>query len=396
MVLEVNPAALSKKTCCRRQLRPALQYLPLFIAFFASVTAITFSIRAYNSTKFVLLKRPIRVSPYFKSISHVGLKNWELCAIEQDALDMIVDQAGEHTAPVMIELHSPVIPTTDVQSNTTTYVRTTYHFTPHAVETSASWSWFEAPEHDDILVDAEFPYNDDDALFASFPEEYWSCHNLSFDSRSIVNDRLWIISRVFFTLGTVIGVSASILLAFLLVLRAKGIDTKRLCSQEESVDQTSSQNDLAIPSLEERKEQSIMSIKMEMHMLDINTSGCRQIAVCFLVTYLMQSLTLLFLNGKVCVSQQCSLSAGARSLITACVLWVISALMLIFMLTKRRKNQKRLREMRRQIARIQKAQTEENSLESELHKDRDSDVLNTTIDTSDDSDTSEIVQKEDV
>ena len=137
-----------------------------------------------------------------------------------------------------------------------------------------------------------------------------------------------------------------------------------------------------------------MSIKIEMQMLDINTSGCRQIAVCFLIAYLMQSLTLLFLNGKVCVSQQCSLSAGARSLITACVLWVVSALMLIFMLTKRRKNQKRLRTMRRQIARIQRAQAEENSLECELRKDRDNDVLDTTIDTSDDSDTSDIVQKE--
>lgn len=139
-----------------------------------------------------------------------------------------------------------------------------------------------------------------------------------------------------------------------------------------------------------------MSIKIEMQMLDINTSGCRQIAVCFLIAYLMQSLTLLFLNGKVCVSQQCSLSAGARSLITACILWVISALLLVFMLTKRRKNQKRLREMRRQIARIQKAQAEENSSASDLRKNRVNDVLDTTNDTSDDSDTSDIVQNEDV
>ena len=97
MVAEVNPAAVSNKRSCSRQLGTAVQYLPLFISFLASVTAITFSVRAYNSTDFVLLERPIRVSPYFKSISHAGLKNWELCAIVQDALDMIVDQAGENT-----------------------------------------------------------------------------------------------------------------------------------------------------------------------------------------------------------------------------------------------------------------------------------------------------------
>lgn len=389
-------AASNKGNSCSRQLRPALQYLPLYCAFFLSVTAITFSIRAYNSTHFVLLGRPIRVSPYFKSISHVGLMNWELCAIEQEALDMIVDQAGEHTAPIMIELRSPVVPTTEIQSNTTTYVRTTYHFTPHAIESSVSWSWFEAPVHDDILVDADYPYNDDDEILASFPAEYWSCHTLRFNSRNIVNDRLWIMSRFFFTSGAVIGFSATILLAFLLVLRAKDVDTKRLCCQEESSDRTSSQNDLAIPSFEERKEKSIMSIETEMQMLDTNASGCRQIAVCFLIAYLMQSLTLLFLNGKVCVSQQCSLSSGARSLITSCVLWVSCAMLLIFMLSKRRKNEKRLRQMRRQIAMIKERQSRENNLANELRRDRDNDVLDSTFDTSDNSDSSDIAQKEDV
>ena len=52
--------------------------------------------------------------------------------------------------------------------------------------------------------------------------------------------------------------------------------------------------------------------------------------------------------------------------------------------------------MRRQIARIHKAQADENNLESELRKDRDNDLFDTTIDTSDDSDTSDIVQNEDV
>eukprot|EP00984_Skeletonema_dohrnii_P038199 scaffold41149_cov172-Skeletonema_dohrnii-CCMP3373.AAC.1 len=385
----------SSERSCSRQLGQALQYnLPLYVAFFLSVMAMTFSIRAYNSTNFVVLECPIRV-PYLKSIRQIGLISWELCALEQEALDKIIEQvgdgyAGEDIAPVMIELYSAVIPTTDLQSNTTNYVRTTYHFTPHAVETSASW--FEAPVHDDILVDADYPYNDDDAFLASFPEEYWSCHTLRFNSRSIVNDRLWILARFFFTLGTVTGFAAMILLTFLLVLRAKDVDSRRLHIEEPK----SRQIELATPSLEERKEQSITSIETEMQMLDTNTSGCRQISICFLIAYLMQSLTLLFLNGEVCVSQKCSLSNGARSLIISCILWVFCALLLIFMLRKGRKNQMRMRQMRRKIARIKEQHKEEDSAASELRKNTDNDVLDTTFDTSDDSDTSDIVQKEDV
>jgi hypothetical protein len=196
-------------------------------------------------------------------------------------------------------------------------------------------------------------------------------------------------------LGTVTGFAAMILLTFLLVLRAKDVDARHL-HIDESLDRKSRQIELATPSLEERKEQSITSIETEMQMLDTNTSGCRHISICFLFAYLMQSLTLLFLNGKVCVSQKCSLSNGARSLITSCILWVFCALLPILMLRKGRKNQRRLRQMRRQIARIKEQHADEGSATSELRKNTDNDVLDTTIDTSDDSDTSDIVQKEDV
>jgi len=341
--------------------------------------AITFSIRSYNSKHFVVLERPIRVSPYLKSIRYVGLSSWELCALEQDALDKIIEQvgvgyAGEDTAPIMIELHSPVVPTTDLQTNTTTYVHTTYHFTPHALETSAAW--FEAPAHDDILATAAFPYNDDDSFQASFPAEYWSCHTLRFNSRSIVNDRLWILARFFFTLGTVIGFIATILLTFLLVLRAKDVDERRM-RQRDSLERRSSQ----------------------IHLLDINTSGCRQISACFLIAYLMQCLTLLFLNGNVCVSQRCTISSGARSLITSCILWVLCALLLMLMLEKGRKNRKKLRELRKRDSRMRKQQAEKDSGNIELRENIDSNILDTTFDTavsSDDSDTSDRVQKEDV
>ena len=372
-----------------------MQYLPLYIAFFLSVMAITFSIRAHNSTYFVMLERPIRVSPYFKSIRHVGFTNWNLCALEQHALDKIIEQLGEgydgeDTAPVMIDLHSHVVPTTDLQTNTTTYVQTTYHhhFTPHAIETSTSW--FEAPEHDDILVNVTYPYSDDDELLASFPAEYWSCHTLRFDSRSIVNDRLWILARIFFTFGTVIGFAAAILLTFLLLLRAKGVDERRI-RQDDSLERRSSQLELAMPSSEKRKKKSITSIETEMHMLDdINTAGCRQISVCFLIAYLLQCLSLqLFLNGNVCVSQRCSLSSGARSLITSCVLFVICALLLTVTLEKGKKNQKKLRQLRR-TSRKRKQQAEGD----EFCENSDDGVLDTTANS--DNGISNSVQKEDM
>lgn len=360
---------------------PAMKYLPLYIAFFLSVMAITFSIRTYNSTHFVVLERPIRVSPYLKSIRYVGLSSWELCAIEQDGLDKIIERvgvgyAGEDTAPVMIELHSHVVPTTDLQTNTTTYVHTTYHFSPHALETSAAW--FEAPVHDDILGTSTFPYIDDDSFQASFPPEYWSCHTLRFNSRTIVNDRLWILARISFAIGTMIGFMATILLTFLLVLRAKDVDELRR-RQDDYLERGSSR----------------------IHLLDTNTSGCRQISACFLIAYLMQCLTLLFLNGSVCVRQKCSISSGARSLIASCILWVICALLLTLMLEKGRKDQKKLRQLRRRVVtRIGKRPAEEDSGTIELRENiDDSDVLDTTCDTAasnDDSDTSDTVQKEDV
>ena len=52
--------------------------------------------------------------------------------------------------------------------------------------------------------------------------------------------------------------------------------------------------------------------------------------------------------------------------------------------------------MRRQIAMIKERQSRENNLANELRRDRDNDVLDSTFDTSDDSDSSDIAQKEDV
>jgi hypothetical protein len=110
---------------------PVFQLLPLYAAVFVSVMAITLSVGTYKSAQFVQLESPIRVSPYLKSIRFVGLRSWELCALEQQAVDTFIDQYsandGEDIAIEEIELRSHVLRTTDLQTNTTTYVKTIYH-----------------------------------------------------------------------------------------------------------------------------------------------------------------------------------------------------------------------------------------------------------------------------
>ena len=302
--------------------------------------AMTLSVRTYHSTQFVLLERPIRVSPYLKSIKYVGLRSWELCSLKQDALNKIIDQvgegyAGETTAPINTELQSRALMKKDM--------------------------------HNDTLA-AGYPYNDDDEFQASFPEDFWSCHTLRFDSKSITNDRLWVLARFFFMLGTVIGFIATCLLALLLLIDAKDVD-ERLMHYSDTLKSSS----------EESKEQSIAYCERTIDALETPTSGCREISACFLLAYLIQCLTLLFLNGRVCVSQKCSLSSGARSLITACILWIVNALLLILMMQKERRNQHKLQQQRRRNS-IPKKQKTQEDIEAGRENNGD-DILTLTLDT---------------
>lgn len=336
---------------------PVFQLLPLYAAFFVSVMAITLSVCTYKSAQFVQLESPIRVSPYLKSIRFVGLRSWELCALEQQAVDTFIDQysandGGEDIATEEIELRSHVLRTTDLQTNTTTYVSTTYHFTPHSMKT-----WKESPSHDDILVPADYPNNDDDSLLASFPEELFSCHLLNFDSRSITNDPLWLLARVFFMAGTMVGTIATILLSCLLLIRVKNIDDRRIHLKNNLEGRRTSAIELSLSPSEDRGDQ-LTFLEKEMLVLDTDTSGCRQISTCFLICYLLQSLTLVFLNGKVCVSQRCILASGARSLIASCILWVVSALLLILMIKIGRRNQTKIRHLGKEISRVRSLQKE--------------------------------------
>ena len=350
---------------------PVFQLLPLYAALFVSVMAITLSVGTYRSAQFVQLESPIRVSPYLKSIRFVGLRSWELCALEQQAVDTFIDQystddGGEDIATEEIELRSHVLRTTDLQTNTTTYVSTTYHFTPHSMK-----SWKESPSHDDILVPADYPNNDDDSLLASFPEELFSCHLLNFDSRSITNDPFWLLARVFFMAGTMVGTIATILLSCLLLIRVKNIDDRRIHLNNSLDGRRPSGIELPLSASDDREDQ-LTFIEKEMLVLDTDTSGCRQISICFLICYLLQCLTLMFLNGKVCVSQRCILASGARSLIASCILWVVSALLLILMIKIGRRNQTKIRHLRKEISRLK-------SLQKEAGDNEDNDIMDLSL-----------------
>ena len=350
----------------KHRLGPVFQLLPLYAAFFVSVIATTLSVGTYKSAQFVQLENPIRVSPYIKSIRFVGLRSWKFCALEYQAIDTFIDQYsandGEDIAIEEVELRSHVLRTTDLQTNTTTYVSTTYHFTPQ---------WMETPSHDDILVPADYPNNDDDSLLASFAEELFSCHLLNFDSKSIANDPLWLLARVFFMAGTMVGTIATILVSCLLLIRVKNIDDRRIHLNNSLNGRRSSGIELTLSASEDRDDQ-LTFVEKEMLELDTDTSGCRQISICFLVSYLLQCLTLMFLNGKVCVNQRCILASGARSLIASCILWVVSALLLILMIKIGRRNQTKIRHLRKEISRLK-------SLQKEARDNEDNDIMDLSL-----------------
>jgi len=231
-------------------------------------------------------------------------------------------------------------------------------------------TWMETPSHDDILVPADYPNNDDDSLLASFPEELFSCHLLNFDSRNIINDPLWLLARVFFMAGAMVGTIATILLCCLLLIRVKNIDDRRTLNNSLG-GRRSSAIELPLSPSEDRQDQ-LTFLEKEMLVLDTDTSGCRQISICFLLSYLLQCLTLMFLNGKVCLSQRCILASGARSLIASCILWVVSALLLILMIKIGRRNQTKIRHLRKEISRLK-------SLQKEARDNEDNDIMDLSL-----------------
>jgi len=376
------------------------QHLPLYISFLFAITALTLSTLTHNSTSFVTLTDALNAGPFFKSINEVGLNYWKLCSIKQNGLDFILDEkiksSGDedderlesssssdlikegprgpyiqvsqdddisHKEKIMqdgsgqsLELPPSIsfIRTAhDLVRNVTSTVQTTYHNSNSIQEQQRDW--YSEPNHDDILVSGDYPYHDDDYLYESSTisneEMYWNCHILHFTSKSNKLDTMWNVARMFEMLGILFGGSATLLLGLLIIRRGgfsiigQGKDGRSCCRL------TSIRSDRRTSSASEQHhyQQTNPSKANNLFKLDTNTTGYRPISILFLLSYLLQSLTLLFLDSNICREQVCTLSNGAHMLLVSCVLWIVCGLLMLFMMKRVMKNERRVRRFRRRM-----------------------------------------------
>ena len=399
------------------------QHVPLYTSFLISIIALTLSIIANKSTSFVTLQEPLSAGPFFKNIYNIGLSSWELCVIKEDALHTILqsetdeldvegegsgseyydcsnltnkkdkkkcikDNGQEQSSTSFImqdgsgnELEHPgtllelpllstvsTSSTTDTSRNVTSHVITTYHYnTPHSLTQTSSNNWMNEPDHDDLLVTGSYPYNDDDIYDNSLPSSYWECHVLYFTSTNVNNDTLWNVSRMFYMIGTILGLTATLLLGTLIILRMKESRVqnkykdqvvnqleqnnkrmlKRRCSDVDT--NIGNNNELSQQQQQQQQYQSTISKANYLLSLDTNSSGYRPISILYLLSYLFQSLTLLFLDSNVCRTQACSLSYGARLLLAAAVLWIVSGLSLLYNMKCTMYNERQVRRFKRKV-----------------------------------------------
>lgn len=255
--------------------------------------------------------------------------------------------------------------TIDMSRNVTSHVLTTYHALQSTSSSSSSSSatnmnWMNEPDHDDVLILGDYPYHDDDILYEETlydKEIYWDCHNIQFtySTNSDENlDTMWIASRIFFRLGSIMGVCATMLLVTLIILRIKE-GMRREEYKQEVVDEllcnkSSSSNGKANKD-PEKEQKARISKANRLLSLDTNASGYRPISICFLLSYLLQSLTLLFLDSSICREQVCTMSKGSYMLLTSCILWVISGLLVLYMMKRVIQNDRLVRRFKRKLGR---------------------------------------------
>jgi len=373
------------------------QHLPLYTSFLCATTALTLSIITHKSTSFVTLTEPLNAGPFFKSINDIGLNYWKLCSIKQDGLDFILDEkiisSGDEGDDVLESSISdmkqgprgPYIETNqdddisnkekimqdgsgqrlelppsisfirtahNIVRNVTSTVQTTYHSSYNSTQEQER-DWYSEPNHDDILVSGDYPYHDDDYLYESSTisneEIYWNCHILHFTSKSNRLDTLWNVARIFEMLGILFGSCATLLLG-LLIIRRSGFSGQgkdgRSCYRLTSI---RSDRRTSFASEQHHYQQTNPTKANSLLKLDTNTSGYRPISILFLLSYLLQSLTLLFLDSNICREQICALSTGAHMLLVSCVLWIVCGLLMLFMMKRVMKNERRVRRYRRRM-----------------------------------------------
>lgn len=310
---------------------------PLYAALFCSLLAITLSVRTHLSTSFVSLEKPFRVSPFFKDVEYIGLSTWELCSIKQESLDEIL--AGKF---IMNESGPSELPST---------TDTTTADVPTNVTLQYSTDYLNEPDQDDILAPGYFPYNDDDAFDSELPIDYWHCHHVHISSANAGDDKLWDIARVFFLSGTIMGLASTGLLIALVVRRGR-VNTRRWSRRLEKGNEIRQRKRNAqdqSAALQQPETCDKLSLSNSLLMLDTDSSGYRPISICFLISYLMQNLTLIFFDSDICRNQVCSMATGAHGLLAASLLWVVSGLLLLFMMKKILRNERQIRRFKRRI-----------------------------------------------
>lgn len=307
---------------------------PLYAALICALTAILLSVRTHVSTKFVSLEEPFRVSPLFKDVKYIGLSTWELCSIKQDALETILyEESMKNESSLEFTIMQTNSTSTDV---TTERINESYPSwldtfnaltnTSQQVRSVQPDNILNEPDQDDMLASGDFPYNDDDEFDAALPLDYYHCHHVHISSLNTINDEYWNIARVFFILGSILGITSTALLITLIVRRRQIAINRQLqnqCSATCEID--------------------------KILLLDTDFSGYQPISICFLISYLLQNVTLLFFNSDICHNQVCSIATGARSLLAGSLLWVVSGLLVLFMMKKILRNERQVRQIKRKI-----------------------------------------------
>lgn len=297
------------------------QHLLLYLALFCSMCGVVFSVQTYVSNDFVYLQQPLDVGIFFKNVSSIGLSSWEICNLRQGVVDEIVVDGADSIlgAHYRRDFLRELYPS-----------RTSIQETPIFIE--------DGLDLDDGLVSADFPYRDDDEILAALPPKFWMCQAVRFSS-SDTDDIKWIFSRVFMMFGTITGVTATCLLAFLIVTRSKRVSLSVRESRQKYKYMTGPTKEL-------------WQKELHLRSLDTLSVGYRPIASLLMMTYLFQCVTFIFLDSKICRDHGCKLSTGAVSLIIACVLWVTSSILVYLMMRKIWKHQHTIRahnEMRRNL-----------------------------------------------
>jgi hypothetical protein len=325
------------RNALQQKSRSLPEQVPLYVALFCSLVAIMLSAGTHLSTRFVSLEEPFRVSPFFKDVEYIGLTTWELCSIKQDALDAIL--AGETIKKEIgpSELSSSIGRTTTDK--------------PTNVTLKFSIDYVNEPDQDDVLAPGLFLYNDDDAYDSELPIDSWQCHHVHISSANAGDDNFWDIARVFFLLGTMMGLTSTGLLIALIVRRGQLAKRswlrRRKLWDELRQRKRNAQNQSAV--LQQPETCETIFLANNLLMLETDSSGYRPISICFLLSYLMQNLTLLFFDSDICRNQVCSMSTGAHGLLAASLLWVVSGLLLLFMMKKVIRNERQVRQLKRRM-----------------------------------------------